>query len=68
MMKRSSNGKASSGRQTGSGDGIIDMLRHHNIPITRQNYRELAYMGEVSDKLSAEEGVNLPPMLRRLKR
>jgi hypothetical protein len=35
-----------SDRQTGSGDGIIDMLRRHNIPITRENYLDLAYMGE----------------------
>jgi hypothetical protein len=46
MMKRSSNGQAASDRQTGSGDELIDLMRYAGVPITRENYLELAYMGE----------------------
>jgi hypothetical protein len=65
--KRSSNEQTASDRQTGSGDGLIDLMRHHNIPITRENYLELAYMGEVPEELSAEEEANLPPELQHLR-
>jgi hypothetical protein len=46
-------------------DGLLKLMRRFNIPITRENYRELAYMGEVPAELSAEEEANLPPMLRK---
>jgi hypothetical protein len=32
MMKRSSNGQAASDRQTGSGDGLIDLMRRFHTP------------------------------------
>jgi hypothetical protein len=67
--EKSSTEQEASTRQTGSGDGIIDMLRHHNnIPVTREHYLNLAYMGEPPAELSAEEEMNLPPELRKLKR
>jgi hypothetical protein len=59
--------QAVSDRQTGSGDGIMDMMRRHNIPVTRENYLDFAYMGEPPQELSAEEEMNLPPELRKLK-
>jgi hypothetical protein len=37
------------------------------MPITRESYLELAHMGEPPEKLSAEEEMNLPPELRKLK-
>jgi hypothetical protein len=43
------------------------MLRYHNIPTTRENYLDLAHMGEPPAELSAEEEANLPPMLRKMK-
>ena len=46
MTKRSSNGQAASDRQTGSRDGLIDLICYAGVPITRENYLELAYMGE----------------------
>jgi hypothetical protein len=42
--KRSANERAESGQQTGPGDGLIDLMRYAGVPITRQNYLELAYM------------------------
>jgi len=65
MMRRSSNEQTTSVHHIGSGDGIMDMLRSYNIPVTRENYLNLAYMGERPVELSAEEEANLPPMLRR---
>jgi hypothetical protein len=41
--RRSSDEKAESGHQSGSGDGLIDLMRHCNLPITRANYLDLAY-------------------------
>ena len=44
-------------------------MRHYGtIPITRENYLDLAYMGELPKELSAEEEANLPPEVRKLKR
>ena len=38
-----------------------------HIPITRESYLKLAYMGEPPEELNAEEEMNLPPELRKLK-
>jgi hypothetical protein len=65
MMKRSSSGQAASDRQTGSGDGLIDLICYAGVPITRENYLKLAYMGEPPAELSAEEEMNLPPEVRK---
>jgi hypothetical protein len=62
----SSKEPAASDHEIGYGDGILSMMRHHNIPITREHYLNIAYMGEPPEELSAEEEANLPPMLRRL--
>ena len=55
MMKRSSSGQAASDRQTGSGDGLIDLNCYAGVSIARENYLELAYVGEPPAELSAEE-------------
>jgi hypothetical protein len=34
--------------------GLWQLMRHNNIPITRESYLELAYMGEVPAELSEE--------------
>jgi hypothetical protein len=65
--KRSANERAESGQQTGSGDGLIDLMRYAGVLITRENYLDLAYIGEPPSELSAEEEANLPAMLRKLK-
>jgi hypothetical protein len=53
--------------QSGAGeeDGVLGLMRRYRIPITRQNYLNLAYMGEVPAELSAEEEANLPSMLQK---
>jgi hypothetical protein len=37
------------------------MISHHNIPVTRENYLDLVYMGKPPAELSAEEA-NVPAM------
>tara|TARA_R110002050_G_scaffold9797_1_gene34521 strand:- start:5575 stop:5712 length:138 start_codon:yes stop_codon:yes gene_type:complete len=40
------------------------MMIKFNIPLTRENYLDLAYMGDVPDELSAEEEAELPEHFR----
>ena len=49
MTKVSSNRQPASDRQSGGGeeDGVLKLMRRYGIPITRQNYLDFAYMGEV---------------------
>ena len=49
-------------------DGLLKLMRRFNIPITRESYLNLAYMGEPPTELSAEEEQNLPPEVRKLHR
>ena len=47
-------------------DGLLKWMRRYNIPITRENYLKLAYMGEPMVGLTLEEEEEeLPPELRR---
>jgi hypothetical protein len=39
---------------------VLAMMRHFNIPLTRQQYLDLAYMGNPPTVLSAEEVAELP--------
>ena len=41
-------------------NGIVKMMIKFNIPLTRQNYLDLAYMGDVPEELSAEEEAEIP--------
>jgi hypothetical protein len=36
-------------------DPVLAVLRHYRIPVTRQNYLDLAYFGQPPKRLSAEE-------------
>ena len=45
-------------------DGIILMMRKFNIPLTRENYLDLAYMGDIPEELSAEELADIPEMFQ----
>lgn len=56
--------QAASTPQAGSEDGIEKMMIKFNIPLTRENYLDLAYMGDVPDELSAEEEAELPEHFR----
>jgi hypothetical protein len=49
-------------------DGLLKLMRRYNIPITRENYLHLAYMGTYSKPpvgLTLEDEEKLPPELRR---
>lgn len=41
-------------------NGIVKMMIKFNIPLTRQNYLDLAYMGDVPEELTAEEEAEIP--------
>lgn len=41
-------------------DYVLDKMKESGIPMTRENYLELAYMGDPPEKLSAEEEADLP--------
>jgi hypothetical protein len=59
--KRSLTPQEASGGQNGSRDPVLSLMRNVNIPITRENYLNLAYTGDVPSPLSAEEKADLPP-------
>ena len=42
-------------------------LMERQIPVTRENYLELAYIGEVLQELSAEQEADLPVELQRVR-
>jgi hypothetical protein len=59
--------KSAAERRRAGGQDIEDLfklMRRHNIPITRENYLELAYLGKPPAKLSEEEEASLPPEIR----
>ena len=43
-----------------SDDPILALMRYHNLPITRQDYLNVAYLGHPPEELSAEEEADLP--------
>lgn len=55
--------KSRDGRRSTS--GLVNLMRRFNIPVTRQSYLELAYMGQPPEELSAEEEAEFPPELQR---
>ena len=46
-------------------DPQVRIMAKLGIPLTRQNYLNLAYMGQVPNRLSAEEEAGLPQELQR---
>jgi hypothetical protein len=40
-------------------------MQRCNIPLTRENYLEMAYFGEAPDPLPAELEADLPEMFRK---
>ncbi len=53
--------------QNGSSDDdpLIQIMKDHGIPITREHYLNLAYMGQVPDELGAEQEADLPEELQK---
>ena len=45
-------------------NGVVRMMRKYNIPLTRENYIELAYFGDTARELSAEEEADIPDFLK----
>src|SRR5262249_8125569 len=41
-------------------DGILAFMKQHDIPLTRENYLDVAYLGNPPEELSAEEEAELP--------
>jgi hypothetical protein len=46
-------------------DPLVATMRYYSIPVTRENYLELAYMGEVPEELGAEVEAELPPEIQK---
>ena len=51
--------------QLGKSDPIIQLLEEYSIPVNRENYLELAYLGEVPENLGAEQELQLPEQVRK---
>jgi len=45
--------------QAGNDDGVLALMKRFNLPLTRQQYIELAFLGD-KPKLGAEEEAGLP--------
>ena len=45
-------------------DGFISLMKKYDIPLTRQNYLDLVYNGDVPTELEAEEIATLPEMFQ----
>ncbi|QDP57954.1 MAG: hypothetical protein Unbinned2189contig1000_39 [Prokaryotic dsDNA virus sp.] len=45
-------------------DGFIALMKKYDIPLTKENYLELVYNGDVPSELEAEEIAALPEMFQ----
>ena len=41
-------------------DGLLGLMKRTGVPLTREHYLALAYMGEVPKELTPEEEAELP--------
>jgi hypothetical protein len=46
-------------------NAVVDYLKAHGTPVTRENYLNLAYLGDPPKELSAEEEAAIPEELRK---
>jgi hypothetical protein len=46
-------------------DAILDLMKRHNIPLTRENYLDIAYFGNPPEELDAEAEAELPLEFRK---
>jgi hypothetical protein len=44
---------------------IVEYLKKNNVPLTRENYLQLAYLGEPPKELDAEQEAMLPEEIRK---
>ena len=50
--------------QPGNEDGVLALMQRLNLPMTREQYLELAFMGDMPKELGAEEEAGLPEQFR----
>jgi len=55
--------QTTSPRQHGS-DGFVRLLEKAGIPVTRENYLDLVYFGDVPDVIPAEDMAEFPEQFR----
>jgi hypothetical protein len=48
-----------------SQDVVVELLQRAGVPLTRENYLNMAYFGEVPEEWSAELEVELPQVIRK---
>lgn len=51
--------------QRGNEDGVLALMRKFNLPMTREQYIELAYWGEEPEVFGAELEEELPEQFRK---
>jgi hypothetical protein len=56
---------ASTPQPGSSEDGVLAVMRKFGIPLTRDNYIELAYWGQPPEEFGAELEEELPPQFRK---
>ena len=50
---------------SGSSDYVLEYMKEHGIPLTRENYLNEAYMGNPPEKLGPELEAELPEQFQR---
>jgi hypothetical protein len=45
-------------------DCVLDFMKAHNIPLTRQNYLDIAYMGNPPEEIGGEIEAEIPQEIR----
>ena len=46
-------------------DATLELMKRHNIPLTRENYLAIAYFGNFPEELDAEAEAELPLEFRK---
>lgn len=46
-------------------DAVLEFMKQNGIPMTREDYLEIAYMGNPPAELDAEEEAQLPEQFRK---
>ena len=49
----------------GSWEGLVNLMKVAGVPVTREHFLNLAYMGHPPEQLTPEQEEELPPSLRR---
>ena len=49
----------------GKKDGLLDLMKVAGVPLTREHYLNLSYLGRVPHELTPEQEDELPPQFRK---